>query len=113
MQGHRTGNPGLVEFYVPFLSALWEKDTTSRLAILAQGHLNHTPLPEPEFNASEYGLAAQVQSALEAFDALKAEFGREIKVFLIGHSVGAWISSQVSSSRTARSPHVAFSNVHP
>lgn len=90
------GNPGLVEFYTPFLSALQGKDTTSRLAILAHAHLDHTPLPSPHLNAADHSLTAQVQSAIEAFDALRSEFGSYTRVIMVGHSVGSWISTQVS-----------------
>ncbi|KAF6766581.1 hypothetical protein DFP72DRAFT_1089123 [Ephemerocybe angulata] len=93
------GNPGLVEFYIPFLSGLQERDHTSRLAILAHGHLNHIPLPNLELNVPNHSLTAQVQSAIEAFDAIQAEFGSNTKFVLIGHSVGAWIASQVLKAR--------------
>ena len=92
------GNPGLVEFYTPFLSALHGKDTSSRLAILAHAHLNHTPLSSPHLNAIDHSLTSQVQSAIEAFDALRSEFGNNTKLILVGHSVGSWISTQVSGA---------------
>jgi pimeloyl-ACP methyl ester carboxylesterase len=92
------GNPGLVEFYTPFLSALHDKDASSRLAILAHAHLNHTPLPSSHLNAADHSLTAQVQSAIEAFDALRSEFGNNTKLILVGHSVGSWISTQVSNA---------------
>lgn len=93
------GNPGLVEFYTPFLSALHDKDASSRLAILAHAHLNHTPLPSSHLNAADHSLTAQVQSAIEAFDALRSEFGNNTKLILVGHSVGSWISTQVLKAR--------------
>ena len=105
-----SGNPGLVEFYAPFLSSLQEREASARLAILAHGHLNHTTLPEVEHNTSDCSLVAQVQSAIEAFDALKTEFGNGTELFLIGHSVGAWIASQVCYSRRLSVP--SFSTLH-
>lgn len=87
------GNPGLLDFYTPFLNAIYLKDTTSRLAIFGHSHIGHSP--GFHGSSSSYSLACQVQSALEAFDAIKASFGAHTKVVIIGHSVGAWVSLQV------------------
>jgi len=84
-----------VEFYTPFLSELHERDTVSNIAILAHGHLNHASLPSPDARALDQSLLAQVQNAIEAFDALEAEFREHTRIIVIGHSVGAFIATQV------------------
>ncbi|PBK77374.1 hypothetical protein ARMSODRAFT_1012538 [Armillaria solidipes] len=62
----KPGNPGLVEFYVPFLSVIREKYHSNNLAILAHSHLGHSfALPY-----SHCGLSSQVQGGIEAVDAL-------------------------------------------
>ncbi|KAJ7293406.1 hypothetical protein C8J57DRAFT_1268958 [Mycena rebaudengoi] len=86
------GNPGLMDFYIPFLSLIHNKDPS--LAILGQAHLGHTP----RTHATDFNLSAQIQSACEALDSLVATFG-QAKVVIIGHSVGAWISLQVLKAR--------------
>lgn len=90
-----SGNPGLLDFYIPFLSAIHEKDTTSRLAIFGHSHIGHTPDVAHERPPSCYTLAAQTESILEAFDAIYDMYGANAKIVVIGHSVGSWLSLQV------------------
>jgi dienelactone hydrolase len=86
----------LLDFYTLFLTALQEKDVTENLAIIAQAHIDHTPgIYQGTLPHSRHSLAAQVQSAIEFFDAAVAEFS-PARVMLIGHSVGAWVALQAS-----------------
>ncbi|KAA1471578.1 hypothetical protein DENSPDRAFT_865247 [Dentipellis sp. KUC8613] len=95
------GNPGLLGFYIPFLSFLYEKASPS-LAILAHSHLGHTPgigqLGIPT-DASAVHLPAQVESILQVVDAIRSEFGADTKLLLIGHSVGSWLVTQALKAR--------------
>ncbi|KAF7784006.1 hypothetical protein Agabi119p4_171 [Agaricus bisporus var. burnettii] len=94
------GNPGLLDFYTPFLTALQDKDLTENLAILAHAHIDHTPGVYTRASPhSRHSLTSQVQSAIEAFDALSAEFPIA-RVMIIGHSVGAWVALQVLKERS-------------
>ncbi|KAJ7275218.1 hypothetical protein B0H12DRAFT_1086282 [Mycena haematopus] len=86
------GNPGLLLFYTEFLTLLHTKHP--RLAIFAHAHLGHTP----NIPTNEYSLSAQVQSVIEAVDAIRVAYGTA-KIVLSGHSVGAWISLQVLKAR--------------
>ncbi|KAJ7107606.1 hypothetical protein C8R43DRAFT_1044539 [Mycena crocata] len=88
------GNPGLLNFYTEFLSSIHRRHP--RLAIFAHAHLAHTP--GITSLAGEHGLRAQVQSAIEALDAVLTAFG-QVKVILSGHSVGAWIVLQILKAR--------------
>ncbi|KAJ6509354.1 hypothetical protein C8R47DRAFT_1098425 [Mycena vitilis] len=87
------GNPGLLNFYTEFLELLHNKHP--RMAVFGHAHLSHTPNVDPGRN---YSLAAQVESAIEAADAIRAEFS-EAKLILSGHSVGAWVALQVLKAR--------------
>lgn len=72
-----------------------------RLSILAHGHLGHSPaVPHGGAYKDPYsvGLTAQVESALEAVDAIKAAFPQSA-IAVAGHSVGAWITLQVMKAR--------------
>lgn len=90
------GNPGLLGFYPPFLSAIQEKASSAKLAIFAHAHIGHTPgIGEVQRDASSYGLSTQVQSAVEAFDAVRLAFGSQTKVILLAHSIGSWFALQV------------------
>ncbi|KAH7930549.1 hypothetical protein BV22DRAFT_1000347 [Leucogyrophana mollusca] len=99
----RSGNPGLVDFYPPFLSAIHNKDESGRLAILSHSHIGHTPALQVQQsrdgNTPQCGLPFQVQNALRIFDAVKSSFGLDTNVILAGHSVGAWIALQVLKAR--------------
>ncbi|TDL28202.1 alpha/beta-hydrolase [Rickenella mellea] len=90
------GNPGLLAFYTNFLSHLYKK-SSANLAIFAHGHLGHNPAygVEPPYRH----LAIQVQAAIESLDAVTTEYGDQIKVVLVGHSVGAWIAMKVMKER--------------
>ncbi|KII94198.1 hypothetical protein PLICRDRAFT_50181 [Plicaturopsis crispa FD-325 SS-3] len=95
------GNPGLNDLYTLFLSTIRDKDSSGKLAILAHSHIGHTPsvgIDDPK-SEKAYGLAAQVQNALYAFDALRSTFGSNIKIIVVGHSVGSWVSLQVLKAR--------------
>lgn len=89
-----SGNPGLLDFYTQFLTAVYEKDTTSRLAIFGHSHLGHTPDVGCETPPLYYKLAAQIESLLEVLDAIRHQFANA-KIIIIGHSVGSWLSTQV------------------
>ncbi len=63
------------------------------MAILAHSHAGHTPgLSAPP---GCHQLLLQIQSAMEAFDGIKAEYGPDIPVIVIGHSIGSWVTLQV------------------
>lgn len=88
-----SGNPGLCEFYRPFLSHIYDTGPNS-LAILAHSLLGHSPYVTA-VSWSQASLQSQVEAVIEAIDSLNAAFHSELKVILVGHSVGAWIVSQV------------------
>ncbi|KZT32959.1 hypothetical protein SISSUDRAFT_1011393 [Sistotremastrum suecicum HHB10207 ss-3] len=94
------GNPGIVDFYIPFLSALQTECARFNrgLAILCHSHLGHAPsLPLP--SETSLGLRAQVETRLEVYDHLRQAYGSKIKLVFVGHSIGAWIALQVLKER--------------
>jgi len=115
------GNPGLVDFYIPFLNNLHQRinetssrDRYSKISIIAKAHLGHSPALFDAGNLNRLGrtpmgLTSQVESAVELFDAASSHYSlsehingdikRKAKVILIGHSVGAWIALQVLKER--------------
>lgn len=91
------GNPGLIEFYTPFLTAIHKK-TDNGIAILAHAHLGHSPAISQDNsyqNAPSVSLTSQVAGAIEVVDSVKSAFGRAVRIVVTGHSVGAWIALQV------------------
>ncbi|KAJ7492794.1 hypothetical protein FB451DRAFT_1219594 [Mycena latifolia] len=98
------GNPGLVNFYIEFLNSLHAKHPG--LAIFAHAHLAHTPEIHAMKSEGPNGLVAQIQSAIEALDSVRAAFP-ETKVIIGGHSIGAWVALQVMKARPS-DVHKAF-----
>ncbi|KAI0936744.1 hypothetical protein AcV5_004807 [Taiwanofungus camphoratus] len=95
------GNPGLIEFYTPFLTAIHKK-TDNGIAILAHAHLGHSPAISQDNsyqNAPSVSLTSQVAGAIEVVDSVKSAFGRAVRIVVTGHSVGAWIALQVLRAR--------------
>jgi pimeloyl-ACP methyl ester carboxylesterase len=98
------GNPGLLDFYIPFLSSIHDKASSTSLTILAHAHAGHTPgIGDGDMDALRYDLTTQIQNVIDAFDAIKLTFGTNIKVILLGHSVGSWLALQVSMTACHRS----------
>ncbi|KAJ7786128.1 hypothetical protein B0H16DRAFT_1355289 [Mycena metata] len=86
------GNPGLVQFYTEFLGLL--RSEHPHLAVFAHAHLGHTP----GIFSDKHSLSAQVESAIQALDAVHTIFPAA-KIILSGHSVGSWIALQVLKAR--------------
>lgn len=86
------GNPGQVDYFRDFLDDLHGMHPD--LAIVAKAHLGHTPEYCMVPSEKHTGLHVQVESALEMVDVLKKTYpGARLAV--AGHSVGAWITTQV------------------
>ena len=92
-----SGNPGLVDFYIPFLSAIYEKLVSTNVAILARAHLDHAPqILEHSRRPPSHALTIQVESSIEILDSILYNYSKT-RIVVIGHSVGAWISLQVGN----------------
>ncbi|GBE77816.1 hypothetical protein SCP_0106980 [Sparassis crispa] len=92
------GNPGLVDFYTPFLTAIHDA-SEGKIPILAHAHIGHTPGFTILHDPPKFGLTAQVVSAIEAVDAVERTFGETTQVVVAGHSIGSWIALQVLKAR--------------
>jgi len=91
------GNPGLIDFYNPFLSVLHRSFKDDGLAILAHALLGHSPhITIPK--RSEFLLSQQVEAVITVVDKINACWNN-IKLVLVGHSVGSWIITQVLKAR--------------
>jgi hypothetical protein len=94
-----TGNPGVIDFYHQFLTAIHTQDRSGTLAILSHSHIGHDPAVEDLALASRasfnHALPFQIQNSLRIFDALSMYFGVNIRTVIAGHSVGSWVALQV------------------
>ncbi|KAG9103659.1 hypothetical protein FRC06_009030 [Ceratobasidium sp. 370] len=110
------GNPGLVEFYTEFLEDVHHtiNNEGTPLAIFVRGHIGHAPgLLPTKNNPWSTGLDSQVTSTIELYDSIRDAYGLNVKIVLAGHSVGAWIVTQVMHARpnTAKAAFLLFPTV--
>ena len=98
------GNPGLLDYYIPFLSHL-RKLLPPDHSIISTSHIGHSPhLPSP---VVAMDLPAQLESKLElvqtlcqsleiwAKEAPQYDRSQRPKISLMGHSVGAWLICEI------------------
>jgi pimeloyl-ACP methyl ester carboxylesterase len=108
-----SGNPGLLDFYVPFLDAIYHKaniSTSSSVTIFAHAHLGLSSYigGDRSFpDTSSVSLPAQIQAHVEFLDELLAAYGPETSVLLVGHSIGTWFIQEMLKARAAAlRPHL-------
>lgn len=104
------GNPGLCDFYEEFLTRMNENGPGS-MPILAHSLLGHSPFVDA-VALSHSGLRSQVEAVIEIIDNLEGEYNGSLKVILLGHSVGAWIASQVKYRHMVGFKNAYFSSCH-
>ena len=90
------GNPALIDWYTPFLSHLH----TNKTQVYAMGHLGHSLEDSGKYYVE---LREQAVHKVKFIEQLKAEFdiglGKDqVKLILIGHSIGGWFCMEVSYS---------------
>jgi hypothetical protein len=106
------GNPGVIDFYHQFLTAIHTQDRSGTLAILSHSHIGHDPAVEDLALASRasfnHALPFQIQNSLRIFDALSMYFGVNIRTVIAGHSVGSWVALQVLKLRSTAVSGVFF-----
>ena len=98
-----SGNPGLLDFYTPFLTAIHDK-AQGGINILGHALIGHTPGIEfPDSNPAT-SLAAQVEGLIEIVDAVGPYYE---KLTIAGHSMGSWLTLQVRYLQNSSSslPH--------
>ncbi|KAL7425073.1 hypothetical protein Q5752_000761 [Cryptotrichosporon argae] len=94
------GNPGLLDYYVPFLTHLGSL-LPPDFGIIATSHIGHTPgVPGP---SAPLDLASQLEAKVELVRALRSALdalagtGTDTRACLVlaGHSVGAWLTCEI------------------
>jgi len=95
------GNPGLLDFYVPFLDAIYDQ---TNVPIFAHAHLGLSSFigGDRSFpDTSSVTLPTQIQAHLEFLDELLAAYGPKTSVLLVGHSIGTWFIQEMLKARAA------------
>ncbi|KAI9455146.1 hypothetical protein BJY52DRAFT_1213395 [Lactarius psammicola] len=102
------GNPGLLDFYVPFLDAIYAEANSSTsstsVTIFAHAHLGLSSYigGDRSFpDTSSVTLPAQIQAHVEFLDELLTAYDLEASVLLVGHSIGAWFIQEMLKARAA------------
>lgn len=94
-----TGNPGLPGFYTSFITTLYQQ-LGRQLPVWIIGHAGHeepdgkrrSQVPRLQGNEDKYDLAGQLAHKIDFLEQFVPE---DIKIHLIGHSVGAWTILQL------------------
>lgn len=110
------GNPGLVNYYIPYLTGIYNaQGLRGKVEILAVGHRGHSRVPMGGGGGSQGGISLedQTRQKVDVVRAIRSVYpkakaggsGRDgatdengeqdVKLVLIGHSVGAYISLKV------------------
>jgi hypothetical protein len=91
------GNPGLIDYYLPFLSHLNSLLPPTH-AILCTSHIGHAPhLPTKipseihELLESKTELVSALRTSLDTWSGDGDRVGERSKIVLIGHSLGGWL----------------------
>ncbi|KAJ9577706.1 hypothetical protein L9F63_005699 [Diploptera punctata] len=84
-----TGNPGLADYYIPFVTKLHSQLDIPIWAVSFAGHVKPpSSLPKLEKDPNLYNLQSQVENKL-AF--IEKYIPNNVNIILIGHSIGAKI----------------------
>jgi len=93
------GNPGLVEYYNDFQSTIYD-DNPEAFEIMAVGHVGQSA-QFPDTTSTWSTLVRQAQHKIDVVDKIRKIYPKSggTKLVIINHSMGAYITSQVSRER--------------
>ncbi|CAG8595359.1 4222_t:CDS:2 [Ambispora gerdemannii] len=95
------GNPGIIDYYIPFLTTIYDKFRRGDIVIVGVSHLGHSHslLNNANTDSKLYTLRDQIEHKIKCFDKLREKFSSSSKFILCGHSIGAYICSEVLRAR--------------
>lgn len=101
------GNPGLPQYYIPFLEGVQRALPPGSCAVYALGHLGHSPSAARIWTGRGIvGLMGQVEDKVKFVDELEEKWsvGKEggPKLVVVGHSIGSWVICEVSLTGVRR-----------
>ncbi|KAI8988846.1 hypothetical protein BDB01DRAFT_783347 [Pilobolus umbonatus] len=89
------GNPGLVEYYTPFLHSI---HTSLNVEVRGVSHKGHT-VKYLDNDTRVFSLDDQIQHKVDCLDQMIEEYGPEVNYILMGHSIGSYICTEVLRRR--------------
>ncbi|KAG1169127.1 hypothetical protein G6F71_008639 [Rhizopus microsporus] len=95
------GNPGLVEYYAPFLDNIYQNLQSPLLEIIGVSHKGHSVNYHADTARDKtlYSFEDQIQHKIDCLDTLIKENGPETKFILIAHSIGSYIAAEMLKKR--------------
>jgi hypothetical protein len=105
-----TGNPGLLNYYIPFMNHLHALLPDSH-ALVSTSHIGHTPgLTAP---TQPLDLMQQLDTKVELVTEVKKHLDAwgGCKVSLMGHSVGSWLMCEVMKRVQVEAGYLLFPTV--
>ncbi|KAF9113421.1 hypothetical protein BGX27_001596 [Mortierella sp. AM989] len=102
-QGHTVlfmlpGNPGLIDYYIPFLQTVHDT-CQGKIDIFGASHLGHSAGSHITDSSRLYTLEEQVESKIAIVDRLREMYPSGTRFVLAGHSMGSWLALQVLKAR--------------
>ncbi|KAG9327704.1 hypothetical protein KVV02_006408 [Mortierella alpina] len=92
------GNPGLIDYYTPFLQTVHDTCQGS-IDIFGASHLGHSAGSHVTDPSRLYSLEEQVQNKIAILDRLRETYPPGTRFILAGHSMGAWLALRVLKAR--------------
>ncbi|KAI8598640.1 hypothetical protein EDD21DRAFT_434644, partial [Dissophora ornata] len=92
------GNPGLIDYYVPFLQTVHDT-CNGNIDIFGASHLGHSAGSHVSDPSRMYTLEEQVESKIAIVDRLREMYPVGTRFILAGHSMGSWLALRVLKAR--------------
>ncbi|KAG0313172.1 hypothetical protein BGZ97_010465 [Linnemannia gamsii] len=92
------GNPGLIDYYIPFLQTVHDK-CDGKIDIFGASHLGHSAGSHVADPSRMYTLEEQVESKIAILDRLREQYPAGTRFLLAGHSMGSWLALRVLKAR--------------
>ncbi|TPX64733.1 hypothetical protein SpCBS45565_g05654 [Spizellomyces sp. 'palustris'] len=89
------GNPGVIDYYETFLNVIYEC-CNEMVDIIGVQHLGHSSAVDHDRN---FSVKDQVNHKIALLDLITEKYGKDMKIVLMGHSFGAWVSVQMLKAR--------------
>ncbi|KAK9762647.1 hypothetical protein K7432_011427 [Basidiobolus ranarum] len=92
------GNPGVIEFYTPFLNTIYT-ELNEEIEIVGASHLGHSKGEHDTTLGKVYSLDEQILHKVECLDILHRSYPKNTRFILVGHSIGAFICEKIFKAR--------------
>ncbi|KAF9909513.1 hypothetical protein EC991_008495 [Linnemannia zychae] len=92
------GNPGLIDYYIPFLQTIHDK-CEGKIDIFGASHLGHSAGAHVIDPSRLFTLEEQVENKIAILDRLREMYPAGTRFILAGHSMGSWLALRILKAR--------------